>query len=179
MTQGYCQPVWQSSPEQCGVHFAKTSAAVHCWWISAHLYEQQIFIGAIAVTQGCCEPVLKSSPEQCGMHFAKTSAAVHWWRVTAHLYQQQIFIGVIAVTQGCCQPVLHSRTEQYGQSTCRASKQLIQTLSSVLHDAPCACFNLLDMPLCCNKCRRLIVVALALLQLLCKVVAGACMSYMS
>ncbi len=179
VTQGCCQPVLQSSSEQWEMHVTEISVAVHWWWVTAHLYEQQIFIGVIAVTQGCCRPVLKSSTQQWSVHSAKISVALHWWWVTADLYGQQIFIGVIAVTQGCCQPVLHSRTEQYGQSTCRASKQLIQTLSSVLHDAPCACFNLLDMPLCCNKCRRLIVVALALLQLLCKVVAGACMSYMS
>ena len=83
---------------------AKISVAVHWWWVFAHLYEQQIFIGVIAVTQCCCEPVLQSSTEQCGVHFAKISVAVHWWWVFAHLYEQQIFIGVIAVKQGCCQP---------------------------------------------------------------------------
>ena len=59
------------------MHCAKTSAAVHCWWVTAHLHLQQVFIRVIAVTQACCEPVLQSSTGQCGMHFAKTSAAVH------------------------------------------------------------------------------------------------------
>jgi len=26
-------------------------------WPTAHLYEEQISVGAIAVTQACCEPV--------------------------------------------------------------------------------------------------------------------------
>ncbi len=95
------------------MHLAKTSAAVRWCWVTAHLYEQQIFIGVIAVTQACCEPVLQSSTGQCGMHFAKTSAAVHWCWVTAHLYEQQNFIGVIAVTQACCEPVLQSSTGQW------------------------------------------------------------------
>ncbi len=59
------------------MHFARTIAAVHWYWVTAHLYEQQICTGAIAVTQACCESVLQSSTEQWGMHFAKTSAAVH------------------------------------------------------------------------------------------------------
>ena len=71
----------------------------------AHLSEQQIFIGANAVTQGCCEPVLQSSTEQCGVHLAGTNTAVHWCWVTAHLSEQQIFTGAVVVTQGCCEPV--------------------------------------------------------------------------
>ncbi len=58
------------------MHLTKSSGALHWWWVTAHLYEQQIFIGVIAVTQGCCEPVLKSSPEQCGMHFALQECVV-------------------------------------------------------------------------------------------------------
>ena len=57
VTEGYCEPVVQSSTEQWGVQFCKTSVAVHWCWATAQLCEQQIFIGAIAVTQGCCEPV--------------------------------------------------------------------------------------------------------------------------
>ncbi len=92
----------QSSTEQWGVHLARINAAVHRCWITAHLSEQQIFIGAVAVTQGCCEPVLQSSTEQCGVHLARTNAAVHCCWVTAHLSEQQIFIGANAVTHALC-----------------------------------------------------------------------------
>jgi len=99
VTQGCCQPVLQSSPEQCGVLFTKTSGALHWWWVTAHLCDQQISIGNIAARQGYCEHVLQSSPEQGGMHFTKSSGALHWWWVTAHQHEQQIFIGVFAPTQ--------------------------------------------------------------------------------
>ena len=33
------------------------------------MYEEQTFIGVIAVTQVCCEPALQSSTEQRGLHF--------------------------------------------------------------------------------------------------------------
>ena len=102
-----------SNTDQWALHFAKTSAAVHWCWVTAHLYEEQIFIGVFAVTQGCCQPVLHSSTDQWALHFATSSAAVHWWWVTAHLCEEQISIGVFAVTQGCCQPVLHSNTDQW------------------------------------------------------------------
>ncbi len=92
------------------MHFAKTSAAVRWCWVTAHLYEQQISIGAIAVTQACCEPVLQSTTEQWGMHIAQTSAAVLSSWLTAHLYEEQISTGAIAVTQACCEPVLQSST---------------------------------------------------------------------
>ncbi len=59
------------------MHLAQTSVAVHLSWPTAHLYEEQISIGAIAVTQACCEPVLQSTTEQWEMHFALISAAVH------------------------------------------------------------------------------------------------------
>ncbi len=95
------------------MHFAKSSAALHWCWVTAHLYEQQMFIGVIAVTQACCEPGLQSSIGQQESYFALTSAAVHWCWVTAHLYEQQMFIGVIAVTQACCEPVLKSSTGQW------------------------------------------------------------------
>ena len=62
-------PPAKSSTGQCVGHFAKISAARHWCWVPAHLYEQQSFIGVIAVTQACCEPVLQSSTGQCGMHF--------------------------------------------------------------------------------------------------------------
>ena len=93
------------------MNFAQISAAVHCCWLTAHLYEEQISIGVIEVTQTCCEPVLHSSTEQWGMHFAQTSAAVHLSWLTAHLYEEQISIGVIAKTQACCELVLQSSTE--------------------------------------------------------------------
>ena len=50
-THGYCEPDLQSSTEQWGMHFTKTSIALQECWVIAHLYEQQIFIGAVAVTQ--------------------------------------------------------------------------------------------------------------------------------
>ena len=78
------------------MHFAQISAAVHCCWLTAHLYEEQISIGVIAVTQTCCEPVLQSSTEQWGMHFAQISAAVHSSWLTAHLYKGQVSTGAIA-----------------------------------------------------------------------------------
>ena len=75
--------------EQWGVHFYKTSVAVHWCWVTARLYEQQTFIGATAVTQCYCEPVLLISSDQWGKHFTKTSVAVHWCWVTAQLYEHQ------------------------------------------------------------------------------------------
>ena len=77
--------VGQSSggSEQWEQHFAQGSAAVHWCCITAHLYDQQIFIGVIALTQGCCQAVSQSSTEQWGQHFAQGSAALHWWWVTA------------------------------------------------------------------------------------------------
>ena len=72
-----------------GSAFARNSAAVHWCWVTAHLYDQQICIGVIAVTQGCRQAVLQSSAEQWEQHFAQGSAAVHWSWVTAHLYDQQ------------------------------------------------------------------------------------------
>ena len=59
------------------MHFALPSAAVHLSWFFAHLYEEQISIGVIAVTQACCEPDFQSSTEQWEMHVALLSAAVH------------------------------------------------------------------------------------------------------
>jgi len=57
VAQGCCEPVLQGSTEQQGSYFALTSAAMPWCCITAHLYEEQISIGAIAVAQGCCEPV--------------------------------------------------------------------------------------------------------------------------
>ena len=93
------------------MNFAQISAAVHCCWLTAHLYEEQISIGVIAVTQTCCEPVLQSSTEQWGMYFALSSAVLHTIWLTAHLYKGQVFTGVIAKTQACCELVLQSSTE--------------------------------------------------------------------
>ena len=72
------------------MHFAQTSVALHLSWLTAHLYEEQISIGAVAVTQACCEPVLQSTSEQWGMHFAQTSVALDLSWLTAHLYEEQI-----------------------------------------------------------------------------------------
>ena len=81
------------------MHSAKASVAVHWCWVTAHLYEQQTFIGVFTVTHACCETVLQSSTGHWGMHSAEASAAVPWCWVTAHLYEQQTFIGVFTVTQ--------------------------------------------------------------------------------
>ncbi len=35
---------------QWGLHFALNLAAEHFWWVTAHLYEEQISIGVTAVT---------------------------------------------------------------------------------------------------------------------------------
>ena len=75
-----------------GTRACKEQCAVHWCWVTAHLYEEQIFIGVIAVIQACCKPVLQSSNEQWGLHFALNSVAVHWCWVTAHLYEEQIFM---------------------------------------------------------------------------------------
>ncbi len=50
------------------MHFAQTSVALHLSFLTAHLYQEKISTGAIAVTQACCEPVLGSTTEQLGMH---------------------------------------------------------------------------------------------------------------
>ena len=86
--------------------------------VTAHLYEGQICVGAIAVAHGCIEASLQSSTEQQGSYFALTSDAVHWSCITAHLNEGQISIGVIEVAQGCYEPVLQSRNEQ--QESCFA-----------------------------------------------------------
>jgi len=97
------------------MHCAQTSVALHLSCLTAHPYEEQISIVAIAVTHACCEPVLQSTTEQWGMHSAaQTSAALHLSWFTAHLYAEQISIGVIAATQSCCEPVLQSCTEKRG-----------------------------------------------------------------
>ncbi len=41
----------QSTTEQWGMQFALTSATLHFCGLTAHLYEEQISIGEIAVTQ--------------------------------------------------------------------------------------------------------------------------------
>ena len=38
-------PVWQSSTEQWGWHFALRSAALHWCWVTAHLDEERISTG--------------------------------------------------------------------------------------------------------------------------------------
>ena len=89
----------------------KSSVALHCCWVTAHLYQQPISLGVFAVAQACCQPGLHSSTEQGAI--AKSSLALHCCWATAHLYQQQMSIGVFAVPQACCQPGLHSSTEHW------------------------------------------------------------------
>ena len=91
------------------MHLAMTSAAVHWYWFTAHLYGEQVSTGVNAVTQACCEPVLQSSTEQWLMRFALTSSAVDESWFTAHLHEEQNSRGVIAVTQACCAPRILAR----------------------------------------------------------------------
>ncbi len=99
MTQASCEPELQSSTEQWKMPFALPSAAVHGYWVTAYLYQEQISMGVIAVTQISCEPVLQSSTEQWGLHVALNRAAVHWCWVTALMSEGHISIGSFAVTQ--------------------------------------------------------------------------------
>ena len=78
LTQACCEPVLQSSTDQWGIHFALSKAAVYWFWVTALLYEQQIFIGLIAGTQDVHQPVLQSSSDKWGMHSALSSTAEHW-----------------------------------------------------------------------------------------------------
>ena len=90
MTQASCEPELQSSTEQWKMPFALPSAAVHGYWVTAYLYQEQISMGVIAVTQTSCKPVLQSSTEQWEIKFALASAAVHLCCVPAHLYEEPI-----------------------------------------------------------------------------------------
>ena len=83
VTQASCEPELQSSTEQWKMPFALPSAAVHGYWVTAYLYQEQISMGVIAVTQTSCKPVLQSSTEQWEIKFALASAAVHGYCVTA------------------------------------------------------------------------------------------------
>jgi len=58
------EPILQSNPEHWGMQIALTSVAVHWYWVTAHLDEQQMSIGVIALTLACSEPVSQSSTEQ-------------------------------------------------------------------------------------------------------------------
>ena len=60
--------------------------ALHCCWVTAHLYQQQI---SLSVFAGPSLLSAHSSTEQGAI--AKSSVALHCW-VTAHLYQQQTSI---------------------------------------------------------------------------------------
>ncbi len=87
-------------------HFANNSVALHWCWVTAHLYEQQIFVGVIAVIKACRQRVLQSSTEQWGLYYDLNSVAVHWCWLTAQLCEQQIPIGELAMPQACCKSVL-------------------------------------------------------------------------
>jgi len=75
-------------------------------WVSAELYEEQNFIGVIAVAKACYQALLQSSTEQWKLYFSKGTAAVYWCWDTAELYEEQTFIGELhwhrpAVTLFC------------------------------------------------------------------------------
>ena len=71
---------------------------MHLCWVTAHLYEEHVFISVTAVTIACCYSDLQSSTEQWGMHCALNRAAVHFCWVTAYLYDEFIFTGVTTMT---------------------------------------------------------------------------------
>ena len=81
------------------MQIALTSVAVHWCWVIAHLCEQQMSMGVIAVTQACKEPVLQSSTEQWDLHFALNLVAVLCCWVTAKLCEEHISISATAVTR--------------------------------------------------------------------------------
>ena len=64
MTQSGCQAVLQSNTGQRGMHFVLTCAAVHWYWVSALLYEEQVPKGLSAMTQASCQAVLQSNSGQ-------------------------------------------------------------------------------------------------------------------
>ena len=146
MAQACCQPLLHSRTEQGAI--AKSSLALHCCWVTAHLYQQPISLGVFAVAQACCQPLFHSSTEQGAI--AKSSLALHCCWATAHLYQQQISIGVFAVAQACCQLVLHSSTEQVGancQKQCGTALLLghcTPVLTANLHRCICSGPSLLS-----------------------------------
>ena len=80
--------------------------------VSAELYEEQNYIGVIAVAKACCQALLQSNTEQWKLYFSKGNAAVYWCWVSAELYEEQNFIGVIAVAKACYQALLQSSIEQ-------------------------------------------------------------------
>ena len=70
-------------------------------WVTAQLYEQQIFKGVFALTQACWQPVVHTTAlisEVCIM-----SKKVLQCNDVAQLYEQQIFIGQRHTA--CCEPV--------------------------------------------------------------------------
>ena len=105
VTQACWQHDLHSSTGQWWLLFAKHSVAVHWGWVTAQLYEQQVFIGLFAAILA----VLHGSTGQWWLLTAKNSVAVHWGWVTAQLYEQQMFIDLVAVTLA----VLHSSTGQW------------------------------------------------------------------
>ncbi len=101
VAQGCSEPVLQSSTEHQGSYFAVTKPAMHLCCITAHLYEEQISIGVIALAQGCCEASLQSSTEQHESCFPLTSAAVHGCCIITHLYEGQIYLPLPLQLSAC------------------------------------------------------------------------------
>ena len=94
------------------MHFAHVSAAVHLCWLTAHLYEQQIFTLLFQSHKHAVSLFCRATLDQWGMPFALSNAAECWCWLTAHLYEQQTFTGVFPVPPACCEPILQSSTEQ-------------------------------------------------------------------
>jgi len=104
------------------MHYAQTSVALDLSWLTAHLYEEQFSIGAIAVAQACCAPVLQSTTEQWGCIL--TRPVLHCISVASLHTCMKSSIGAVAVTQACCEPVLQSTTEQWGMHLALSSAAL-------------------------------------------------------
>ena len=81
-----------------GNAFAQTSVAVHFCWLTAHMYEDQISTGVIAVTHNPAVCLFCLAALNGGKCICPSSIAVHFCWLTAYLYEDQISIGVIAVT---------------------------------------------------------------------------------
>ena len=66
VAQACWQPDLNSSTDQWGVHSAKSSIAVRCYWVTAQLFGQQIFIGVMAQVSKKGLWVLLQHPDDCG-----------------------------------------------------------------------------------------------------------------
>ena len=79
------------------MHFTLTSVAVHWCWVSAHLHEQQTFIGVFAVAQALHNALHCSPPKLHVVHCFMSQPRVELHSINfaplllavTHLYQLQ------------------------------------------------------------------------------------------